>query len=228
MIRWPWSRPPVSPVALAYCEGTASRLRRKSPLDPVTFVVLDAETTGFEPGRDRILSLAAVPVKAGVLQLSEIRSWLVYHHEAPFTDAVNVHGILPSETRTGQPEATVLAELLPVLTGAVLVGHHLGFDVRMLNAALQQHLRIRLRNPLLDTAKLAMHVLEPFRKTGYPGQRAPSLDEVCTHCEITPLERHTAAGDAFMTAELLMVLCAKYARQLGRKLTATDLPLDRA
>ena len=221
-------RAPLAPVAAAYRAGTPRRLSPKAALDPISFLVLDAETTGFDPGKDRLLSLATVTVHKGALHLSSARNWLVYHALAPMTDAVRVHGILPSDTLQGEPEAAILEQLLPLITGAVLVGHHVAFDVRMLNAALSRTFQIRLQNPTLDTAQLAMRVLEPFRKTGYPGQRAPSLDEVCTHCGIVPLERHTAAGDAFTTAELLMVLCSKYTRQLGRPLVAGDLPLVKA
>ncbi|HVU32079.1 MAG TPA: 3'-5' exonuclease [Opitutaceae bacterium] len=229
MIAFPWfRRAPSSPLALAYRQGTAPRVGRKTELDALTFVVLDAETSGFDPTKDRILSLAAVPVKAGKLEMALLHSWLLYHSGTSLTEAVSVHGILPSDTKGGEPEQAVLEQLLPLITGAVLVGHHVAFDVGMLNAALQRHFHVRLRNPVLDTAQLAMRVLEPFRKTGYPGQRAPSLDEVCTHCGITPLERHTAAGDTFTTAELLMVLCARFARQLNRPLTPADLPLARA
>ncbi len=229
MIDLPWfRRRPVEAVAAAYLAGTPVRVAPKTPLDSVPFVVIDTETTGWDATRDRILSLAVVPVEAGRLPVGGVRSWLLYHPEAPLTEAVRVHGILPVDSRSGEPERKVIDELLPIVTGAVLVGHHIAFDVAVLNAALHRTHRLRLRNPLLDTATFAMHVLEPFRKTGYPGQRAPSLDEVCTHCGIHPLERHTAAGDAFTTAELLMVLCARRARQLGRPLTPRDLPLARA
>ncbi|WP_158277506.1 3'-5' exonuclease [Opitutus sp. ER46] len=229
MISFPWiSRSPLPPVARAYCDGTPKRLPRKTPLDQVRFVVIDAETTGFDPLKDSILSLAAAPLQAGVLPLNGLRSWLVYQRGAHLTEAVQVHGILPSDTRLGEAQARVLEEFLPVITGAVLVGHHLAFDVRMLDAALEYHFKIRLQNPMLDTAALAMRAIEAFRKSGYPGQRAPTLDEVCTLCGISPLERHTAAGDTFTTAELLMVLSARLARQLGRPLTTSDLPIDRA
>ena len=225
-MKLPWlHREPLAAPALGYQAGTESRVPKKTPVQDLTFVVLDAETTGFDPTKDRILSLAAVLVKRHALAVASLRSWLVYQPGVQLTAAVGVHGILPSETKTGQPEAAVLEELLPLITGAVLVGHHLPFDVAMLNAALRRCFRIRLRNPMLDTAQFAMQALEAFRKTGYPGQRAPSLDEVCTHCEITPTERHTAAGDTFTTAELFLVLCAKYARALGRPLVASDLPI---
>jgi DNA polymerase-3 subunit epsilon len=228
-MNFPWfGRREVVPFARAYCEGTEKRVARKTPVDELNFVVLDAETTGFDPVKNRILSLATLPVRAGVLQVSGLRSWLVFQPAAPLTEAVQVHGILPADTKSGEPEPVMLEQVLPMLTGAVLVGHHLGFDVAMLNAALHRHFKLRLRNPLLDTAHLAMHALDAFRKTGYAGQRVPSLDEVCLHCDVTPVERHTAPGDTFTTAELLLVLCARYERQLGRPLVAGDLPLESA
>jgi DNA polymerase-3 subunit epsilon len=228
-MKLPWSsREPLAPVAQAYLDAARPDVPRKTPVDTLRFVVLDAETTGFAPDKDRLLSLAAVPVQRSRLEIGELRAWVIYQPAAPMTEAVSVHGILPAETAAGEPEARVLAELLPLLHDAVLVGHHLGFDLAMLNAALQRHYRIRLKSPALDTAELAQRTLEAFRKTGYPGQRAPSLDEICTHCGIAPLERHTAPGDAFTTAELLLVLLARLARLRERPLVAGDLPLARS
>lgn len=228
MIDFSWFlRRPVAPFAAEYRRGTPRRYSRKTPVDGLKFVVIDCETTGFDPMKDRLLSLAALTVQGGIMSVSGVKSWLVYQPQPQMSEAVNIHGILPSETRLGEQEPVVLKQFLPLMTGAIIVGHHIHFDMYMLNAALERHFRVRLQNPTLDTAALAMQVLEAFRKTGYPGQRAPSLDEICVHCGITPLERHTAAGDAFTTAELLMVLSAKFARRLGRPLTVNDLPLER-
>lgn len=225
-MKLPWfNRPPLPPFAQAYLDATRPEVPRKASVDALRFVVLDAETTGFATDRDRILSLAALPVQGGRLEIGALQAWTVFQPPAPLTDAVRIHGILPAETAAGEPEPQVLAEFLPLLHGAVLVGHHLGFDLAMLNAAFERHFHFRLRSPALDTAALAQRTLEAFRKTGYPGQRAPSLDELCTHSGIAPLERHTAPGDTFTTAELLLVLLARLARQLDRPLVAGDLPL---
>lgn len=225
-MRLPWFSSEVPAFARDYRAGTPRRVGRKTPVSQIRFVVLDAETTGFDPARDRILSLAALPLQGGVLQLADLRAWMVYHSQAPMTEAVQIHGIMPADAREGAPESTVLEEVLPLLTGAVLVGHHVGFDVRMLNEALHRRFRVRLQNPMLDTAKLAMQVLDAFRKTGYVGQRTPSLEEVCTLLDLAPLERHTAPGDTFTTAELLLVLLARYARERRRPLVSGDLPID--
>ncbi len=225
---WFFSRKKLEPFLEAYIDGTAKTVAEKTALPDMRFVALDAETTGFDLVKDRMLSLAIIEVKGGRLQVASSTAWLIYQATALLGPAVSVHGILPAETATGRLEADILRDLLPRLQGAVLVGHHVAFDAAMITAALKRHYGIALRNPLLDTANLAMIAVDAFAKTGYPGQRAPSLDEVCAQCGIPPVERHTAEGDAFTTAMLFLTLCARLQRNLGRPLKAGDLPLTRA
>lgn len=222
-----WRRTPLDPVVAAYIEATPRRIAGKTPLAELRFVALDTETTGFDATKDRMLSLALINVQAGRIQIAKSAAWVIFQQAAPMTQAVSVHGILPEETKAGRLEAEVLRELLPHLSGAILVGHHVNFDAAMLTSALQRHLRTSLQNPLIDTAKLAMDTLDAFAKTGYGGQRAPSLDEVCAQIGIPPVERHTAEGDAFTTAMVFISLCARLQRRLERPLRAEDLPLGR-
>ena len=88
----------------------------------LTFLVLDAETTGFKFGQDRILSLAIMPIRRGDLQVGEAAGWVVFQSSAPVNAASSVHGILPSETAAGTAEREVLVALLPRRHGAVVVG----------------------------------------------------------------------------------------------------------
>ncbi len=225
-MKWWFSRQQREPFIEEYLGKTSPRLAGKIPVSDLRFLAIDAETTGFDLAKDRMLSLAFIEVVGGRLRVSSSHAWLIYQPEAPLSNAVSVHGILPAETATGRQEAEVLRELVPRLEGAVLVGHHVGFDAAMITAALKRHYRVSLRNPLLDTANLAMDALDAFAKTGYPGQSTPSLDEVCSHCGIVPVDRHTAEGDAFTTAMLFLSLCARLQRNLGRPLRAGDLPLS--
>lgn len=212
------------PVVQAYVDATPRRVPAKTPLNELLFVALDCETTGFDYQQDRMLSLAIAGLRGGRLHIASATSWL-FRQNRPATQAVSVHGILPSDTAFGQPEPDVLLELLPRLHGAVIVGHHIAFDVTMINAALKRHFKTTLRNQVLDTARFAMHAVEAFARTGYPGQREPTLDEVCAQCGIAPTDRHTADGDTFTTAQLFLAMCARLQRQLGRPLRASDLPL---
>lgn len=226
-MNWLFQRRPRDPLAEAYRSATPRKVPGRHPCAALSFLVIDAETSGFKIGQDRLLSLATIPLCAGDLHLGQAAEWVVYQPAAAVTPATEIHGILPSETASGAAEREVLADLLPRLHGAVLVGHHVGFDAAMLDEALRRHFGIGLRNPFVDTAALAMHTLDAFARTAYPGQRPPSLEELCAHCGITPLDRHTAVGDAFTTAEIFLLLCARLRRRFDRALLARDLPLGR-
>lgn len=218
-------RKKLAAEAQAYVDATPKRLGKKKPLDELRIVVVDAETSGFDVNKDRLLSLAAVPLRGREINIADVHSWLVYQTASGVTDAARIHGILPSDTRAGQAEAQVMEELLPLLHGAVMVGHHIHFDAALIDLALRRRFGVGLRNPLLDTADLAQIAVDAFARTGYANQRPPTLDEVCSHLEIATMERHTAPGDAFTTAQLFLLLCARLRQQRKRPLLVGDLPM---
>ena len=224
---WPFRRR-LDPPAAAYRDATPRRVPGRRPWSELRFLVLDAETTGFRVGRDRLLSLATMPIGGGDLRVGEAATWVVRQPTARVNAATTVHGLLPADLAHGLPEREVLAALLPRLHGAIIVGHHIAFDCAMIDEALHRHFGTTLRNPRLDTAALAMRTIDAFGRTAYPGQRPPTLEELCAHCDIPPLDRHTAAGDTFTTAELFLFLCARLRRRLGRPLLARDLPVTPA
>ena len=222
MLNW-FKRRPVSPVVAHYRQATPTRIDRKRHWNDVTYIVLDAETTGFRPGQDRLLSIGLVPIREGQIDVAARRSWLVQQTDAPRNEAVKIHGISPAESADGMPEDQVLAELLEILTNTVIVGHHIGFDVSMLNAAFERHHATRLRNPLLDTATMATRHIDAFHKTGYVNQRPPSLEELCSHANLPIMGRHTASGDAFTTALIFLWFCSRFRIRHRRDLLAGDL-----
>lgn len=226
-MRFPWTKSKSNDPLISEYESSSSlrSMNRKMNLSCVRFVVLDAETSGFSRKNDRMLSLAAFEIRDNRISLSSVRSWTIFQANACLTEAVKVHGILPDETMQGQQEYIVLRELIPFISGAVVVGHHIGFDVMMIDTAMHRHFGRGFCNPIVDTADLAMRSLDAFAQTGYANQRPPSLEEVCLKCDIEMLLRHTAEGDAFTTAELFLFLCAKRRKLLGRELLLKDLPL---
>ena len=226
MISW-FQRRSRGPLADAYRAATPRRWPRQTPLEDVRWVALDAETTGFDRATDRILSLAALPLAPRSLRVAEMRDWLVYQENNSANEATAVHGILPSDSRGGQPEREVLEAIVPMLSGAVIVGHHIGFDAGMLDAAMKRHLGIGLRNQVVDTADLAMRHLTAFHQTGYANQRPPLLEEVCAKLGVEMVERHTATGDTFTTAGVFLLFLGRLRQKLGRPLVLADLPLRR-
>ena len=188
------------------------------------FIVVDIETTGFDVLRDRILSIAVARVFDGICEPGSMQEWIVFQENAELNEAVEIHGILPSESSQGQAEEEVLKELVPILTGSIMVGHHVRFDAAMIHAALMRNFGMGFRNRLLDTALLSMHELDAFKQSGYSRQKPPTLDEVCAQMGINTIDRHTAAGDVFTTVQLFMTLLAKTRHRMGEKFDWKDLP----
>jgi DNA polymerase-3 subunit epsilon len=102
----------------------------------------------------------------------------------------------------------------------ILVGHHLGFDLAMLERAGRSLGLRKIKNPGLDTYDLAVRL---DRGRYYDPRTIPSreysLDRLCERYGISLDDRHTAAGDAFLTAQLLIkllkVAAAKGIRSYG-------------
>ena len=115
-----------------------------SPLERVRFVVLDSETTGLDPIRDRLITIGAVAVIDGEILLEdsiEVMCKLDYNRSS-----VTVHGITRDETRDAMEEPEALAAFLDYLKDGVIVGHHIGHDIQALNVAYQRHAGFELRN----------------------------------------------------------------------------------
>lgn len=180
-------------------------------LERVRFVVLDCETTGLDPRRHRIVSIGAIGVVDCQIDLADSFEALL---RVRFnTDATLVHGITRDESRTGMGEADAMASLLDYLRDGVIVGHHIGHDLAMLDAALGRHSSGRIRNRSIDTGQLLL-LLEPEGASGdRSALRDLSLDGVCERFGVLPYDRHTAPGDAFLTAQVFLRLLRLAARQ---------------
>lgn len=193
-----------------------------TPLDAVRFVVLDTEATGPDAARDHIISIGAVAVVAGEILLGDAFEALlkVSHNQA----SVTVHGITRDEARAGMDEADALRAFLDYLGDGVIVGHHIGFDVQMMSRATTQHFGTAIGNRALDTMDLTLHLQDDGAFAGREAIREFSLDSLCTLFGVAPHDRHTAGGDAFITAQILLRLL-RLAKKHGRStLGAVGIP----
>lgn len=165
-------------------------LRRRLAIDLADYAVIDVETTGLDPHRQRIIDLAVHRYQAG-------------QRTSRWSTPINPQRRLPSYIRrlTGLSQeqlaeaplfAEIVDELLEQLGGSCLVGHNIGFDMRFLNAELARLGRPSLPNPTLDTLPLAVSRI--------PSLRRPNLDAVAKALGVMVPFRHRADGDAAITA----------------------------
>ena len=184
-----------------------------TPIDEVRFVVLDLETTGLNPRTDRIITMGAVAVRGHEILLEDSFDALLKVEQN--TSAVAVHGITRDETLGGLDEPTALAAMLDYLADGVIVGHHIDHDIGTLDAGYERSWGARLRNRSLDTMDLTLQLERDGAFAGRPPIRRFTLDALCDLFEIIPHDRHTASGDAFLTAQVFLRLL-KLAARHGR------------
>lgn len=165
--------------------------------DELVFVVLDTETTGFSFDEDRILSIGAVKVKGETISVNEILD--IYLEQEKFNkESVPVHGLLKNGTRECISEILALEKFLEYVENSIIVAHHASFDLGMLNSALQRNGLPKLKNTVLDTGALYRKTL--IKSYLVQPKKNHTLDELAEKFSISRKDRHTALGDAYITA----------------------------
>lgn len=167
-------------------------------IEATRFVVFDTETTGINPRKDRILSLGAFEILGNQIKLSN--SLEVYVEQELFNEeAVAIHGIL-RQNRNQQKitEEETIKRFLAFIGNAVLVGHHVGFDIALINYGLKRLGAPKLKNKFTDTGVLYKRSVHLVNITN--PDKIYSLDELSEELNISKNDRHKAMGDAFITA----------------------------
>ena len=131
-----------------------------APSSAGEWVSLDLETTGIDPARDHILSLAAVPVRDGTAWVSQRFERRVHTARAFGIESIRHHRITPDEASAGEPVTEVVREFLHWLGGRRLLGYNLGFDLDMLAPHVRALTGFDLPNPQLDLADAVVLVLD--------------------------------------------------------------------
>ena len=174
------------------------------PLD--TFVVLDVETTGLQPSRQRIIEIAIARFSGGLAA----SQWESLCHPGRRVPAyiVKLTGI-DDDMLHDAPRFDEIAETaVELLAGAIVVGHNVEFDLGFLNEELKRITLPPVVNDRVDTLALASRLL--------PGLRKPTLQAVAQHLGIPrrsgPL--HRAGTDAAVTGMVAMALF-QHARDAG-------------
>jgi DNA polymerase-3 subunit epsilon len=196
--------------------ATAERVagRGAVPLDALSYVVVDVETTGGRPMQgDRITEIAAVVVRRG--EIVDVFETLVNPRRAIPPWVSRLTNISWSMVKDAPPFEALCDKVLDVMGGHVFVAHNARFDWTFVNAELERATGRTLDGPRLCTVKLARKLL--------PHLRRRSLDYVALHYGVEITSRHRAGGDAIATARVLIRLLAD-ARERGCE-TWADLDL---
>lgn len=168
------------------------------------YVVLDTELTGLDDRRDDIVSIGAVRMWGGKIEIGGAFHELVNPTAALDGRSVVIHGITPSQVETKPRIDEVLATFLDYVAGTVLVGHCVTVDLSFLNREARKLTGNPIRNPVVDTLSLYGWLRHRFPEHPALSVALPglSLFELARRFDIPVAEGHTALGDAYLTAQL--------------------------
>ncbi|HWD26718.1 MAG TPA: DNA polymerase III subunit epsilon [Rhizomicrobium sp.] len=172
-------------------------------------VVLDTETTGFEPSDGhRIVEIGCVELFDHLPTGRSFRAYLNPDRLVP-PETTKIHG-LTDEFLADKPKfAEVVEELMEFLGDAVLVIHNASFDLKFVNSELHRVGRSPIPHVrAIDTIEIA--------KAKIPGARY-SLDELCKRfaIDLTARTKHGALLDAELTAQVYLELVGGRQRKLS-------------
>jgi DNA polymerase-3 subunit epsilon len=191
------SRPEYYDFDLFQTSPQTSRLDDRE-LGELSYTVFDTETTGLDPSAgDEIIQIGATRIVNGKLLQGESFIQLIDPQRPVSQASALIHG-LKRDMLAGQP---TISEVLPAFhayaSDTVLVAHNAAFDMRFLE--LKQDLTgVNFDQPVLDTLLLSAAV--------HPNQDSHSLEAIAQRLDVPVRERHTALGDAMITAEVFLRL----------------------
>ncbi len=155
------------------------------------FAIIDTETTGGNPAKDRIMEVAVI-IHDGEKMIEEY-STLVNPGVpiAPFIKSLT--GINDDMVKDAPTFEEIADDILRLTSGAIFVAHNVRFDYTILRNEYRK-LGVRFRRKQLCTVKLS--------RVLFPDQPSYSLGKLSRSLEIPLDGRHRALGDTRATAIL--------------------------
>jgi DNA polymerase-3 subunit epsilon len=162
------------------------------------FVILSTETSGLNPHKDVILSIGSFAVIDNSILIGDSFEAVLLQYKFLHDNGLSNEFIVESKMKKlVEPDA--LQSLIDYIGNSVLVGHHIDFDVEMINAALEKLDCGRLKNEALDIDVM-------YRKLHDITDKQFSLDELCTIYKIPKSERNSSSEEAYKIALLFLKL----------------------
>lgn len=162
------------------------------------FVILSTETSGLNSDKDVILSIGSFAVVNDSIVIGDSFESVLLQYKFLHDNGLSNEFIVESKIKKlGEPEAIKL--LIDYIGNAVLVGHHVDFDVEMINAALERLDCGRLKNEALDIDVM-------YRKLQDINNKQFSLDELSSIYNLPRRDRNSSSEDAYRIALLFLKL----------------------
>lgn len=178
-------------------------------------VSLDCETTGLDPWKDDIISIAAIRIRDRRILASERFEVLVRPSERMGADVIKIHRLREMDVARARPMTEILPDLLRFIGPRPIVGYYVDFDIAMIDRYLLEFLGVNLPNPRIEVSEL-------FYSLKYGKAPAGSTIDlrfarILDDLGIPERPEHDAFNDALMTAMMYVKLIDYRERSIALK-----------
>ncbi|MBK7573430.1 MAG: GIY-YIG nuclease family protein [Bacteroidetes bacterium] len=164
------------------------------------FAIIDIETTGGSPGRDRITEICIIQHDG--LSVTNVFTTLINPERWIPEYITKITNITNQMVENAPKFYQVAKQIIELTEGRIFVAHNVAFDYGFVKSEYKS-LGYNFDREQLCTVKLSRKLI--------PGKKSYSLGNLCESIgiDIAADERHRAEGDAVATAKLFDILLAK-------------------
>lgn len=205
-------------------EGGAAALSKDSALDSLRYVVLDTELTSLDYRTNRLLSIGAIAMQGPSIQLGNQFYRVINPGVSIPAESVVIHKLREEDVVGGEQPEKCLDDLCQFIEGAVLVGHFVDIELKILGKEMSQTGH-QLNNHAIDTARVHHWILRhgPYSEELSAQLEKMDLATLAKFYSLDAQDAHHALCDAFLTAriwqKMLYTLQAKGVRNLRKLLS---------
>ncbi|TCK60533.1 3'-5' exonuclease [Seleniivibrio woodruffii] len=187
------AKDPISIYVNKLCDNFAKNITLDERIEDTVFSVVDTETTGLDLATAKIINVAAVKVQNFKI-IDFYNSFINPEIDIP-AESIKWHNITNEMVEDKPTAGEVLPDFINFVGSSVIVGHHINFDIKMINKELNECYGCSMNNQWLDTMFIYSRAI---RKK----EEHVSLDFLLSKYQVVCNGRHTALGDALATAEV--------------------------
>ena len=109
----------------------------------ITYIFIDIETSGLDPDFHEILEIACIKIEPNGKKQTYYTKIHPMNIEIANTKALEINGYNPKDWRDASYPPEVAEKLETFLSGAMLIGHNIKFDVAFISELLSNHNKLQ-------------------------------------------------------------------------------------
>ena len=167
------------------------------------FVAIDTETTGLNPKKDEIISIAAILIRDNKIITSRSLHIKIKPKKEIDEESIKIHKIRHCDLKEAMEPKEAMERFLYFVKNRPLVGYYLEFDIKIINRYLKNYFGFELPNRKIEVSGLYYDKKQKVIPQGFIDLR---FDTILKDLNLPKFKAHNAFNDALMSALIFLKL----------------------